>query len=224
MEKKQDSSKGTLYRVRSRAKVRASQWHPRIQRLLMQGHTFLPYDFSADGYLFRGVSQGLLASLLRGEFGYFDDDRSLPALEQELGVFFVSHALSDALTVARLLEQAHDGGVLIFRSELFRRESASRRAAVLGFAEGGLIFKYPFLVQPLRLSDIDYLLVTERVQQRVQDAAKPMDRIKTIVLAPAIDAASADRVSFKQAIVDVLQGQHIQGATLVSSENWPRAG
>ena len=223
LQSKQNSREGTLYEVRSRTKAGATHWHPIIQRLLQQGHTFLPCDFT-DGYLFRGVSQSLLASLTSNEFGYFDDARSLPTLERELGVFFISHTLSDALAVARLWEKTNDAGVLVVRSELFSRELAQRRAAVLGFAEGGLVFKYPFFVRPLRVSDIDYLLVAPDLRSRMTGSAKSPPMMKPTVLAPTIDADADDRVRFNQTILNVLQQRRIQGAALVSTDIVPRAG
>jgi hypothetical protein len=152
----------TAYRYnaipRSARAVR-SGWAPGIDRLLAAGHEFLPYGYAGKGLLFRGLGSGLRAGLLAGAFGRCDSGHALCALEHELGVHLLSHELSDALAVARLWEGRADSGLLAFPASVFEAAMRARRAAVLGFAEPGVVFRYPFLIDALRLADVALLFV-----------------------------------------------------------------
>jgi hypothetical protein len=130
-----------------------SGWDARIKRLLDQGYQFLAMRYS-PGVLFRGMASGLADGIARGGFGHYAGEGPHAALERELGVLFISHEMPDALGVARFWEPGGDRALLVFDSVLFNRALQLRQAAVLAFAEGGMIFRYPFFVLPLAAADL----------------------------------------------------------------------
>lgn len=158
-----DHNEGTLYRTRARAESKCGMdWHQQIRHLHSRGHAFAALRFSAAGYLFRGMSEGVEAALQKGRFEHFADNGSLAALERALGVYFLSHQIEDALSVARLPDGGNDRGVLVIPSRVFNDALEARRAAVLAYAEGGQVFHYPFLLEGIELSDIACLIVEKR--------------------------------------------------------------
>ena len=63
--------------------------------------------------------------------------------------------------MARFWENSHDAYIAALRSVDFNAQVKARRAAVLGFAEPGVVFKYPFLTRAPRLFEIEYLIVLQ---------------------------------------------------------------
>ena len=135
-------------------------WDKKIIQLYSDGYSYLGFRFSDPGYLFRGASCGLRDLVMSECFGYYQGDRSVSVLEQQLGIYFLTQDLSDAYAVARFWEIPHDGFIAVLKSKVFNQELEFGRAAVLGFAEPGVVFKYPFLTQPLSLEQIDYLIIS----------------------------------------------------------------
>jgi hypothetical protein len=136
------------------------QWAPAIDRLLAAKYAFLPSRYSTEGYLFRGMQTGAKAGLSRRCFGHFKGDDELCMVEQAMGVFFLTHEISDAVTVSRLFDNAADGCILALKAETFNNHLDNYRAAVLGIGDGGIVFRYPFITESLAASSIDYLFVT----------------------------------------------------------------
>jgi hypothetical protein len=128
-----------------------SHWHPRILSLVQRDYSFLGYRYAPGGMLYRGLHKGLTATLANGAWLPSVDEGPLGALERELGVFLFSHELSDALSVSRLWEDNNDAAILVFNASEFDARWRRGEAAILGFAEPGVIFKYPFFVEPLEL-------------------------------------------------------------------------
>ena len=96
-----ESDPAPIYRTTPRRKVEASGfWDTAIEGLLRKGNSFLPLCFSDDGYLFRGMRSGIGTALKSGLADHFPDTHSMGSLEAELGIYFVSNALSDARSVA----------------------------------------------------------------------------------------------------------------------------
>jgi len=135
-------------------------WDKKIIQLYSEGYSYLGFRFSESGYLYRGASCGLRDLVVSECFGYYQGNRSVAALEQQLGIYFLTQDLSDAYAVARFWEIPHDGFIAVIKSRVFNQELEYGRAAVLGFAEPGVVFKYPFLTQPLSLDQIDYLIIS----------------------------------------------------------------
>ena len=135
-------------------------WNDRIIQLYSSGYRFLGLRFSESDYLFRGASSGLKDFVVNDYFGHYHGDRSVTALEQQLDIYFVTQDLSDAYTVARFWEITNDSFIAVLKSNVFNVELDHGRAAVLGFAEPGVVFKYPFLTRPLSVVEIEYLIIS----------------------------------------------------------------
>lgn len=133
----------------------ASGWHPTFDRLLGSGHIFMGYHYSAGGLLFRGMPSGAVQALCQDRFWHSDFDNPLCQLERELDVAFCSEVARDALAVARPWESGReDAAILIFASDCFNQRLQQNSAAALGFADVGMVFKYPCLAEPLRGHDL----------------------------------------------------------------------
>ncbi|MCS3902498.1 hypothetical protein J2T55_000502 [Methylohalomonas lacus] len=133
----------------------ASGWHPTFDRLLGSGHIFMGYHYSAGGLLFRGMPAGAAKALREDRFWHSDFDNPLCQLERDLDVVFCSEVARDALAVARPWEDGReDAAILVFASDCFNQRWQQRSAAALGFADVGMVFKYPCLAEPLRSHDL----------------------------------------------------------------------
>lgn len=137
----------------------SGRWAEPIDRLLAAKYPFYPCRYSDQGFLFRGIPAGLAANPGGTAFGHFDSDHEMAVAEQVMDVFFVTHELSDAVTVSGIYEDAAQSGIFVFRAERFNEQLDAGKAAVLAIGDSGVIFRYPFLTAPLSLSEIDYLLV-----------------------------------------------------------------
>lgn len=140
-----------------------SGWHPRLDRLRRGGYSYLGYHFSDHGVLFRGMPGGFLAALAEGQFWHGADEAMLCRLERELDVIFCSETARDALAVAKPWQTKRDAAVLVFNSSIFAARWQKRAAAVLGFADVGMVFKYPCLAEPLLLSELSAVLVAPEI-------------------------------------------------------------
>ncbi|MCG3202268.1 MAG: hypothetical protein NFCOHLIN_02149 [Gammaproteobacteria bacterium] len=161
-----DSALNTAYAYNTRPCLprgeARSGWHGKIDELLRLDHSFLGYRYSDSGVLFRGLPRGLTANLRAGRWLPSVEAGPLGSLERQLGVYLLSHDLSDALTVARIWASLEDAAVMIFPAAEFNRRWGSATAAMLGFAEPGVVFKYPFLVEPLPMHAVDSIVVSTR--------------------------------------------------------------
>lgn len=132
-----------------------SDWHEQFNSLLGQGYEFVGQTFAPGGLLFRGMSCGFNDSLSTNCFSLFDDNSPLVSLEHKLEVLMCSEQPRDALAVARPWLPGHeDAAVLVFRSEVFISRWQQHAAAMLAFADAGLVFKYPCLAESLSCADI----------------------------------------------------------------------
>lgn len=164
-----ESESAPIYRTAPRrGPIDAPFWHSTTRALLKDGHSFLPLQFSVEGHLFRGLRSGLGETLTCGWAGHFSAEHSLGSLEKKLGVFFVSNTPSDALNVAGLERDDADAGIVVFPASVFNGALEQGRAGVLAYAEGGLIFRYPFLCQAPALKDAAYLLINAVGKARIE--------------------------------------------------------
>lgn len=145
-----------------------SGWGGVIDGLLKQGYSFLGYKYSIDGVLFRGMSAGLLNAVENNNFGLYKDAKPHAELEQSLGIHFVSHELSDAITTARLWEDVDDAGIIVLSSHLFNQCYDAKQAAMMAFAEPGFVFKYPFFNEPIPLEKIECLFVNIKTYEKLK--------------------------------------------------------
>ncbi|MCC7411708.1 MAG: hypothetical protein IT495_08755 [Gammaproteobacteria bacterium] len=212
-----DAALTTAYPFNARPRIAASVrsgWAPAVDRLLERGHTFLPLTY-AGGNLYRGMASGVRAGLTAGYFGVNTGDHPLCALERELGVLLVSQDLADALAVARLWESGADAGVLVFPATVFATRWSAGAAAVLGFAEPGVVFRYPFLVGSLACTDTAMLLVSAR-------AAVPCARRISAGPPQIIALGAATRAGIESEALGVLAAYGLGAARPEVAQRLPR--
>jgi hypothetical protein len=137
-------------------------WAQKIKDMLQSRDThplFHRLTVSDDGYLFRGiggVKGGLIAGISDGRFG-----------KNEMPPYYLSDDFEDANDVTGFSEEGvdlkHNQAILIFKGSLFNSALKKGRAAVEYGGDVG--FFYPFFVDPLRLEDIEYILVSPSTKE-----------------------------------------------------------
>lgn len=195
----------------NRAPVVASGWDSRIDELLARDFAFLPYRYSEEGFLFRGVGCAWKETLRAGRWQLSSGAGPLAALERDLGVYLFSHELSDALLVARLWEPSRDAAVLVFPATEFHARWRRGAAAVLGFAEPGVVFKYPFMVEPLPLAALTLAVLPP--------GNHGPDDERYIALP---DALAGDRCGIETFVRELLRQRHLTAAKPLATERYPR--
>lgn len=159
---------------------RSQQWHQTIDHLIAAGYDFRPECFANTGCLFRGLSSGLLSALNRQEFGHYENDSETNTAEQIMQVFFVTHELSDAVSAARLHDE-RDNAIVVFNATVFNDALKKGNAAILNIGDLGLLFRYPFLTQPLKLSDISKIVTNGPTAEQIeQTLPQYRNRILTV--------------------------------------------
>lgn len=200
-----------------------SGWHPSLDRLLASGHIFMGETYSDIGMLFRGLPSGLTQALEQDTFWLSDADNPLCNLERELGVSFCSEVARDALAVARPWEySARDAVVLIFPAAVFGQRWRERAAATLGFADVGMVFKYPCLVEALTWTDLYGLIVHPDSYSLCEDriARLPADKRPYLEMPPAAEVT--DREAWQAAIDNVLAKEAQTAALAETTDDYPR--
>jgi hypothetical protein len=229
-------------KARSGDARRLPGWDPKIAQLFALGHNFLGCEYSDGGWLYRGGSIGLMEVLRTGEAGWFESEKPVARLERDLGVFLISQDFSDAYSVARFWEGTPDSYIAVFKSAFFNRELRAGRAAVLGFAEPGVVFKYPFLIRPPAISEIDYLIVSPENHKMIKaekfgeslgaELAGPdrlprrefLDLMISKVVSPCIDeGAQTNRADYEKTLLELLNGLEIKSAVARPSRKFPKA-
>ena len=214
-----------LYTVIRRRHVGSDDnWAMPIPQLLRQGHAFLGYCFSDSGYLFRGIGAGLGQMLSDRRFAYFAGKQSMNLLEKRLGIYFLSQESSDALTASRCWKDGNDCGIVAIPSKVFNTALAGKRAAVLGFAEGGQVFKYPFLCEPPRLDEIAYLIVSSSAKaryERLLGSLGDMQSSRPGLIAFDWQSSGVERGSMRDALAQCLLEAGVSPATPVPANSYP---
>jgi len=190
-------------------------WHAAIASLVRRDYAFLPLRYGDQGVLFRGMARGLGAALSAGHCMPSSDDHALNALERETGVVFVSQDVSDALAVARLWEAPLDGGILVIPASAFGRAHAAGNAAVLGFADPGVVFRYPCFAPPLVLDDLTQVIVHPAAAPAVAGLAP--GRMMTLPT-----ETTAERGAVAAAITRLLEDAAWHAATPQNGARFPR--
>lgn len=181
----------------------SGEWVQAIDHLMAAGYNFKTEKFNEEGFLFRGVSTGFLEALKSQEFGFFSNTSETNLAEQILQIYFITHDLSDAITASSLYKKDQDSAVLIFKASAFNQALEQRKAAVMEVGDMGVIFRYPFLTEPLTLDNLDCILVNdENVEQTKQLAPDFSDKILSVttgvhhqVLADAKDLLLAHSIT-----------------------------
>jgi hypothetical protein len=211
-----DDERNTAYTHNTRAQAPQrrleGRWHPAIQALFERDYAFLGYCYGDSGVLFRGIACGVSEMLGAGQWMANCDDSHVGALERGLGVYLLSHELSDALAVARLWQANEDAAVLVFDAGEYNRRCEQGGAAMLGFAEPGVVFKYPFLVDPLPIAATGVLLLSS--------AHPPLDDESIALRVPA--ALLGDRGAVEQWARRVLDERGMNAAVPQPTGNFPR--
>ena len=161
--------------------------------------------------LFRGINGGLDAELSRGYWSLSADHSPQGALERELGVYLLSHELSDALTIARFWEDRPDAALYVFASEQYWHRAQQRKAAMLAFAEPGVVFKYPFLAEPLPVANIEAIIVST-TSKFAHDIYKNIWR-----LPPGVTG----RADIETAVLKLLNARNWIPATPIRADHYP---
>jgi len=163
-----------------------TQGYATVAALREAGFPFHRETFAGSGCLFRGISGDLLAGAARGAFGQNPDPGAPARLERELGVLWCSANPADAVGAAGLWEGHREAGVALFPAAAFAAEQGAGRAGVLAYAEGGMVFRYPFVAGPLPLDWVTRLLVPAVVAAALEErlrglppGAPEADRLKT---------------------------------------------
>lgn len=201
-----------------------SGWGDKIDRLFQLEHSFLPYTYTQQGVLFRAMANGLLYAIGQRQFSAYASDNPHASLEEELDVYFVSHELSDALTIARLWETVEDAAVLCFSSDCFNQRNQHKKAAVMAFSEPGFVFKYPFLTEPLRLEDIDRIFVNTLTYQHLSQTlnSDQFAMIQSILKVVDDGRIKENRQCVEKNIENELSREKITPAIPIETHHFPK--
>ena len=195
-----------------------TEWSAQINALLARDFSFIPYRYSASAVLFRGMSSGFGKALDQKLFGGYDDDKPHAQLEQDLGVFFVSHELSDAISCAHIWKPMIDAGIIVFDTALFNDAYDSKQAAMMCIAEPGFVFKYPMFCQPLALNVIRLIVINEATYETLLVNNTDMALIKDrLVIMQETDCGDLEN-----AVQNILHDRHFLQAETVAADCYPR--
>lgn len=200
-----------------------SGWHGAFDRLLGRGYIFMGHTFATSGVLFRGMPADVLQSLQDNTFWHSHDEDPLCRLERDLNVIFCSETARDALAVAKPWQGARqDAAILVFDSAVFNRRWQDRTAAVLGFADVGMVFKYPCLAEPLVLADLyGVLLHPETLARYEADGSSLMHDARPYCVAPAPEEL-ASREGWAAALERLLARGGVEATQSLSTADYPR--
>lgn len=162
-----------------------STWSPPITRLLVAGYSFLPTRYTEDGFLFRGMETGVSDAIAKGYLGHFNGSREECHVEQIMDVCFLTHEIRDALTVSDPGNHGN-GGILVLSAAYFNRAVMERSAAVMAIGDSGMVFRYPFLTGKIALADINALVVTESLAEKIK-AIRPAIKAQLLIFNPETD-------------------------------------
>jgi hypothetical protein len=200
----------------------ASGWHAAIAQLIVRDFAFLPLTYATPGYLFRGIDHGLTEAVHSGAFGLNVSMHPLAALERDTAVVFVSQDCSDALAVTRLWENPDEAAILVIPAALFANRHAAGAAAVLAFADPGVVFRYPFFSQPLVLSDVAQIIIhPDRLDGFTALLPNAPKRLSPLFIAPEVSAADHSRECFGRGVAGLLSRHAISPAEAIASTSTP---
>jgi hypothetical protein len=192
----------------------SGEWVQTIDHLMAAGYNFKAEKFNEEGFLFRGVSTGFLEALKAREFGFFPNTSETNLAEQILQIYFITHDLSDAITASSLYNEGQDSAVLIFKASLFNQALVQRESAIMEVGDMGVIFRYPFLTQPLMLDSLAYILINDdNREQANQHAPEFSDKLLSV--------ATGDHSRVLADAKNILSSHAIMPATPQSSDIFP---
>lgn len=187
-----------------------SGWADEIDRLMEQGYRFLDATYNRGGVLFRGMSSGAAAAIDAGVCAHFSDSSPQCQFEQEIGVFFCSQDISDAISISRIWEN-RDSAIMFFPADLFIQEWNAKKSAVMALAEAGIVFRYPFLLRPLTLSELS-IVVRPHQSFAASCVCEQVELPKEI---------EGDRTACDSAVRSLLDARGYKAATLQYGVEYP---
>ena len=190
------------------------RWAKAIDDLLAAKYAFLPCRYTDDGYLFRGMQRGAEQSIAGGRFGHFDGDDELSRVERAMDVYFLTHEISDAVTVSRFFENPRDACIIAVRAKLFNGGLDEYRAAVLGVGDGGIVFRYPFLTTPIAGAQLGHVFVGREFNYESEVAKTVAGKI--------VSVAGNSRKELETILAQQCRQLGIRPATPVPSALFPR--
>lgn len=206
-----------------REAVVSSGWHATFDRLLGQGYYFMGHTFMAGGVLFRGMPVGALQALRSASFWHSETDNPLCRLERTLDVIFCSEVGRDALAVAKpWQDETRDAAILVFNSDVFFQRWQQHAAAMLGFADVGMVFKYPCLAEPLKPDELyGVLLHPETLAQYQSSESWADERMPPYCTTPAADELDS-RAGWTAALDRLLAREGVSAADSLVTSDYPR--
>lgn len=195
--------------------VHSSPWVPPINDLLNAGYSFTARHFTDEGYLFRGIETGMFRYIMEGIFHHFHGSREECRVERIMNIYFITHELSDALTVSGLKHGNTEGGILVFPTSLFNEAFSKKTAAVLAIGDSGMVFHYPFITNKLLIHDLSRLIVTDSLAEKLL-GKRP--ELHDLLLPVQTDEAGTCESVIKQ----MLDNHDISPASLKPAETVPR--
>ena len=202
-----------------RARACEAGWDPAIANLVERDYAFLPVCYEGDGVFYRGLDSGLERVLASGVLEQNTGTHSLAALERETGVLFVSTDLSDALAVSRLWEAPAGAAVIVIRAARLARAQEAGRAAVLGFADPGVVFRYPCFAPPLELDAVERVVVHPN---DLAAATRAAGRHAALIDAPRFCADLEGRAGFEQGLERWCTAAGLTEPREAPAARWPR--
>lgn len=165
---------------------RSNTWSTPIARLIAAGYSFLSNRYTDDGFLFRGMECGVWDAIANGSFGHFEGLREESRVERIMDVFFLTHEIRDALTIADMGDNKRDGGILIIPAAHFNQSLDKKTAAFMAIGDSGMVFHYPFLTEKISLKDVYLLVATETLAIKLI-ALYPEIKRKLLILPQCVD-------------------------------------
>ena len=132
-----------------------------------------------------------------------------------MNIYFITHELSDALTVSGLKHGNPEGGILVFPASLFNEALSKKTAAVLAIGDSGMVFRYPFITKKLLIHDLSRLIVTDSLAEKLL-GRRP--ELHDLLLPVQTDEAGTCESVIKQ----MLDSHDISPTRLKSAEMVPR--
>jgi len=193
------------------------RWSETIRRLITADYAFTGLCYTDGGLLFRGMSSGLAAGLRGDSLGLFEDSNPHARLEQQLAVYFVSQDLSDAITCARLWQIVDDAGVLVLDTRVFNAAFEAGDAAMMQFAEPGVVFNYPLFSTPFSVEQIHLIFVNAITYEKLSS-------MQLTTAYPTLDIVrveAGDRASIERHIRERLDAAGLKKAATVKTGDYP---
>lgn len=130
-----------------------------------------------------------------------------------MNIFFLTHEISDALTVSKLFDGRFDGGIIALRSTVFNDFLQRGEAAVLGIGDAGIVFSYPLLTRSIPESDVEYVFVNSTFIPESTLAACASDKLVTV--------SGRTRRAVENDLNEKMQKLGIYAASPVRCETYP---